>query len=520
MRSIILYLESLGLNFDKKELEFQYQSHPNFPSLLAISDTLNFFNIANKAYKIDKSNVRSLPDSFVASINKKEQNLLVYVEKNDEGYVYIDGSNKFSVDFELFSKLWTGVIFFIPDNGNFSEIKSSNENIRFSRYIYAIVLAFSFLLFYKVDYNIGYIVFFILSFIGFLLSITSLKYLFGIQEGFFAKFCKLGSSVDCNGIINSKKWSLLKFISFSDLSVVFFSTQVLGFLCIGYAGNLNVYFLIQKILLISSFPLIFISLYYQSVIEKKWCSICLLIIGILLIQLNWVIFYLDYSSDLNFWYLTNYVFLSLVVIFILILIKYFVKIYNDFELNQIENNRFIRNYDTFKSSLLFNKDVYTFPSNLINVGNPKANLKLTIITNPFCGFCKDSHYLLEALCEKYKNTVSISFIFNTLANDDRAINVCKNITSVYLRKGEDEYFNIMDKWFKEDKYNKESLFVGEVELVDGVEKDLKIQREWCSENNFTFTPCVFVNGYRYPSSYKIDYLQFYIDELLNDSSIK
>lgn len=36
------YLEKEEITFDKNEFLFQIQSHPDFPSLLSISDTLSF----------------------------------------------------------------------------------------------------------------------------------------------------------------------------------------------------------------------------------------------------------------------------------------------------------------------------------------------------------------------------------------------------------------------------------------------------------------------------------------------
>lgn len=39
---------------DKPEFSFQFQSHPNYPSALAFSDTLNFLGIKNDAYELEK----------------------------------------------------------------------------------------------------------------------------------------------------------------------------------------------------------------------------------------------------------------------------------------------------------------------------------------------------------------------------------------------------------------------------------------------------------------------------------
>lgn len=42
------------LKLDKEEFYFQFNSHPDYPSALALSDTLDFFRIENDAYEIEK----------------------------------------------------------------------------------------------------------------------------------------------------------------------------------------------------------------------------------------------------------------------------------------------------------------------------------------------------------------------------------------------------------------------------------------------------------------------------------
>ena len=50
----ISLIRSLGI--DESEFNFQFQSHPNYPSALALSDTLNFLCIENTAKKRCNSN--------------------------------------------------------------------------------------------------------------------------------------------------------------------------------------------------------------------------------------------------------------------------------------------------------------------------------------------------------------------------------------------------------------------------------------------------------------------------------
>lgn len=61
---IFLYLKKQNIQVDKSEFQFQLQSHPDFPNLLAIVDTLNFFDIsAGAVSSLISSGVQMLGDT-------------------------------------------------------------------------------------------------------------------------------------------------------------------------------------------------------------------------------------------------------------------------------------------------------------------------------------------------------------------------------------------------------------------------------------------------------------------------
>lgn len=82
------------LKISKQEFLFQFQSHPNYPSALAFSDTLNFLNVKNEAYEIEKENWNELPKHFIAIYNGKYS----IIEKLNDGYlVFNDKTDMVSI---------------------------------------------------------------------------------------------------------------------------------------------------------------------------------------------------------------------------------------------------------------------------------------------------------------------------------------------------------------------------------------------------------------------------------------
>ena len=79
------YLEKEDINIDKTEFEYQIQSHPDYPSLLSIADTLSFFNIDNGALRVDVSEIDLLPSRFIALLSEENNNpQLTFIENKNE----------------------------------------------------------------------------------------------------------------------------------------------------------------------------------------------------------------------------------------------------------------------------------------------------------------------------------------------------------------------------------------------------------------------------------------------------
>ena len=76
------YLEKERINIDYDEFEFQMKSHPDYPSVIAITDTLHFFNIDNGVLRVSNAEIELLPNRFIAFL-KNERNEIehYFVEK-------------------------------------------------------------------------------------------------------------------------------------------------------------------------------------------------------------------------------------------------------------------------------------------------------------------------------------------------------------------------------------------------------------------------------------------------------
>ena len=92
------YLEKENITIDKNEFEIQIQSHPDYPSLLTISDTLSFFNIDNGAMRIDVSEIVLLPDCFIALLSEEvKEPQMYFIEKKGNSYFYTNDKKPIAI---------------------------------------------------------------------------------------------------------------------------------------------------------------------------------------------------------------------------------------------------------------------------------------------------------------------------------------------------------------------------------------------------------------------------------------
>ncbi|GAA4774230.1 MULTISPECIES: vitamin K epoxide reductase family protein [Flavobacterium] len=508
------FLKKENIEIDETEFLFQMQSHPDFPSLLTISDTLSFFNIENTAIRIDFQEIELLPNNFIASL-KEEDNRprLCAVEKKDNFYLLLWDNEVLSVSKEELQKRWTDIVLIISDSKS-----ERNQPLKKDFSFFLIyVLCFILLIQFKIDIVAKF--FFIFPLLGVFLSIAALKDLFGVENNLINNLCNITSSSNCSEVVNSSKWKIFRYINFSDLSIVFFVSQMTAYFIFCFALSLADFFSIQFFLLTGSFPIIIISLFYQKFVEKKWCPICVMLISILSLEFFYLLRFEIFSLSVSFQSIFFYIALVSMIIFLWKIIKKQLIDVKELKEFRLKSNRFQRNYEIFKNTLV-SKEKKLLPESPIVFGNKESKTQIAIITHPFCKFCEEAHEILEQILLKYHDHIQIQVIFKVdfENSDEKAKLFFKKLLGIYFSKGKQEFRKAIKYWYKFksiEKWTSESLIVEDFDKMD----DLLIkQNEWCSVNNVNYTPAIFVNGYEYPKLYERENLEFFINELIEDSS--
>lgn len=514
------YLKKEKIAVDQNEFKFQVESHSNYPSLLSISDTLSFFKINNLATNLNTQDIVHLPDTFIALLQHKiEDSFLTFIERTKNGFRYFENGKQTHVSHEKFEELFKNVVLLAEKEENESIAKKSNHLFIYGTIFLGLIYIISIL---TTDYSLQTIFFVIFAMLGVYLSREAISHEFGIKTKFSEAVCTLTTNTDCAAVINAKKSKFLTFFSFSDAGMAFFSAQLVGLLLFSVSNQLGIYYNIATLLLCLSLPITLLSFYQQFFVAKKWCPICLAIIGLIYLELTFLLFYnsLNFNIDIKalFPFSITLVGSYLATVFVKNTIK------NNLELQSeiAKNNRFKRSYSLFKMALLASDKIEnkTLVSGNILLGNPEAHLKIVVVSSPFCGHCKEAHKIIEDILDRFPDRVcfDMRFNFNMEKNDEKSMRTHQKLVRIYFDEGQDSFKKAIHNWF--ENKDETQLISKEASSINDLKINELLYEQFTQnqENSINYTPAIIINNYLFPKEYDRNDLIYFISELEEDEN--
>ncbi|WP_415325470.1 thioredoxin domain-containing protein [Chryseobacterium sp. MMS23-Vi53] len=491
------------LKLDKQEFLFQFNSHPNYPSALAFSDTLNFMGVRNDAYELDKEYWDELPEEFIAIVD----NSFSLVKKSGTQYsIYSDKTKTLNKE-ELHNKSTDFVLLFEKDKVE-SKTITNYKSLIYA--VFAVIVLYTLLnhAWYEAIFNI-------LSLAGVYISLEIFNQKFGNTSTVIGSICgdTAGKQAinSCNKIITQDKTSILG-LKFSDFSLIYFiGITVLGLF-------LPATSFVIKGFIFASIIAIGYSLYIQGFAEKTFCRVCLLIISVLVAQLLIGVFFFE-----NIYFDIKTALLSIILWIAafssVLYLNNTLQEKESLQKSNAKNLRFKRNYELFKRNLLEKDQVEFADTETFFVGNKEARLHISIISNPYCGFCKDGHKIVETLLEKYPHDISAQMRFNYSDNgNDKFTNLISDFMHVYKNKSQKDFLHLVENWFETRDEEKIRKIAG----TSSNNEDLNPLITMATANreaNLNFTPIILINGRQFPDMYDREDIYYFIDELIEDDEI-
>ena len=515
MLNIVKKYLVLNRYYDQKNLfEATFLSHPNYPSLYSVTDSLSYLSIENIAIKIPKEQFAELPELFLSVFIEE----LVLIKKTDS-IVLIENEKgkKLKLSTDKFLKDWSQIILVIEPSTKATGIQIKKSYSKWLLYLLPVILLVTLSVFF-LDFSLFSISILGLTLIGLVFSVLILQEKFGIKTQLGSKICNVNRKTSCYSVIQSDKSEIFKGLSFSDLPIVFFGINFLSILLEPIYSSL-----IVSALSFFSMPFLLYSIWIQRVVIQKWCLLCLVVS--IIIFLEGLFYILQFTSFKNLTFLGSFTYIqsSILIIISWYLVKPIIEssIILKNELNGYK--RFKRNFKVFKS---FTKKIEVEEGfeklRGIQYGNPNAVINLTLFLSPTCAHCHKAFDDAKNLFEANQDKVSLNVLFNvnTANRDNQYLTIVETLLTINSLN-EELAKEALSDWHIKKMNLIDWQVKWQVSSFDIIANNqLMWQYEWCFANKFNFTPVKIVNGKVFPNEYEINELKYFINDFSHSNEAK
>lgn len=518
--TVVNILGLLKIPNTKKYIEDCILSHPDYPSLLTVFDTLQKFKIETLAVNISPEKIQEIPLPCITQVKKEGKSLFFVLNRiSDEEIEYFDDKNKLvRVVKEQFIKIWTGNCLLAEATEESNEVdiekKLFSQNLLNGLKIGVGLLFFAWIVITFInseaiaDFTLAsyMAIYAILKILGMIVGGILLWFDFDKYNQTLQNFCTgANEKINCNSVLDSKHSKLFKgTLSLSELSFAYFFGTFSFLVLQGFSYNaLNTLGGISFI----SLPIIAFSFYYQGFIIKQWCKFCIIIQAVLSLEI--IVSFFGEFYNINFRLNTIFL-LALILLPILAwkLVKPLLKAEKETNSYKRKFRKLKNNPEVLEGLLLKSRKIRNSTIGLgISTFNPFAKHDVIKVCNPYCGYCANAHPILEELVNS--GSINLQILFTTESFDGESGKLVSHFLAIDDFGDEKHTRKALDDWYLADQKNYEA-FAKKYPMNGELKKQknkVEAMRRWGNEENITYTPAIFINGYELPREYSIEELK-------------
>ncbi|MCZ4222593.1 vitamin K epoxide reductase family protein [Pedobacter rhodius] len=505
--------KALGIKMHNSTISKCLREHPDYPSILSLSDCLKDWKIPNKAYRFIKTdyNLTNLSLPFIAHLEEHGGKFVLIHNIDEENITFSDEQKKSTtISNKKFFENWDGIIVHAQKGPQSGEINYFENALK---YFFQVLVLPSVLILFSLLFIVAFstllpalypAVLSVTKLIGLLVSIFLLMQTINAENPFIKNLCGLGGKNDCNAILNSRAAKLTDWLSWSEIGFFYFSGTLLLLLI-----NPSSMWLIM-VLNLFSLPYTIYSFSYQYKV-KKWCVLCCSIQVVLISEFVCAVIFGNWNWN-AYTIINSQLYLVIICLLSPIIIWSFLKQYflSTAQLKPLkrELNQFKFNNELFKNALS-NQPIYNIDDDLMPIvlGNELADITITMVTNPNCTPCSVAHKGLTKLLES-RSDIKIKLIFFTSDSEDERAKVARHLTTLAFFRSKTIAEEALNDWYKTFMKYENWQIKYPIEYKIEVEQAVNKQREWCDLADIDSTPTFFINGQKLPDPYKLDDVKY------------
>jgi predicted double-glycine peptidase/uncharacterized membrane protein len=524
--AIINLLRKLNIDINPQDVIAELEKHPDYPSLLAVSDVLNWFRVDNAAYRVTADELADVPVPFIAST--KQNGDFVTVSKITASHITLTDHTRtnYTLPIAEFNKTYNGIVLSAeaPETQTDAFKQSFIDRLAVYKSLAAVAglaVVFTCILFFYTGYlthitwQIGLITLFKTA--GLVTSVLLLIQSIDKNNPLVQTLCGGAGKTDCNAILTSKAATVPTFIgikglTWSEVGFFYFAGTWLALL---FGGGSVALLQVLAILNIISLPYTVYSINYQARIAKQWCLFCTVVQGLLWLEfIPLMATFTKPSLPGRNWEELATLFICLVLpIIIWQLLKPLFLKQQQLQPLKLQLRKFKYNIDFF-NKVLVEQPKYALPDEewCILLGNVEANHIITLVTNPYCEPCARMHALLDELLAKNGNLQARIVLSIKDTEIESKTSVGHLLMALNSLEDKCKVREALHNWYGRKQKNYEAwaknypmeLSVGEYDKIDK-------QNAWCQMAEITGTPTLMLNGYRLPNLYQLQDLKYMLE---------
>lgn len=502
-------VSKLNLKVSETTLKTAFKFHSDYPNLSALSDILSEWNVDNLAIKISPQQLTEITFPAIAHIDDSGEGYFVLLEKFENQQVSYWDSEKGTIteSIKLFTAKWQGIILLLEiteksAEPNFTAISRKQTFANAEKWVGFITLALIGLGGFIISETWQNAALWLILVLGTAVSTIILLGEHGIKSPTIEKLCNLNNQTNCDTVLASSGSKLFQYFSWAEIGFWYFVGNSIFVLICFLSKQFN-YLNTLTIVSMCALPYTIFSVYYQGQIVKKWCTLCLVVQAILVLE--FVVLYNNNSLSISS---INSVYLLIISLLIPTALWGFVKpsLEKVRTLPDLERSVMAYKYNTnlFTNLLENQRFVHTGVSH-ITAGNPESSVLITMVSNPFCGPCAKAHEALEKLLEGYGDYIKVEYVFTGNAQSEEVIKHLCSLPEAQQNEALHDWYKIInyEEWAAKypAKFSQES------------ENQLLKHRELSNQAEITHTPTFFINGKELVSPYRIEDLKYHVKEL-------
>jgi len=408
IRLLIQYFNFYDIKSNPIQLQLVLESAPSYPSVLSITQACIYYGLPTDVYKADYSGLLRITRPAIVQIKSKDNEKFVLLSSLTENRITLfDATTNSSntISSEEFLLKWTGIVVLSEKSTTKHKVMRDCKPILG----FAVVIICLFLFLSTTSLNSQHIICilqYFLKLVGLFLSYGLICKEISDTHTIFDKFCHMGKSFSCSDVVQSKASKLFGLIPLADVGFTYFVVGLL-LLTIGFLlSNIVPFQQILFYLSICSAPFILFSVLYQKIKVKKWCLLCLSVMGVLLVE---VILFIVYHNKLfpgellpiGIYFIVSFI----IAIGILNLVKSYILNQTKTMKSRSSELKLKRNPMTI---MTFFEKQKVMPIQLIDnliIGNIEAPMTITTLINPMCTPCKNRAIEIIELIENYPSLI-------------------------------------------------------------------------------------------------------------------